>query len=118
MGSLYFSIINQIIADTLKIFNREKQTAEVQKFVAAQVAAMPDFLRFGIQMATILANYLFLPLHFRPFSKLSPERKLRYFELFGRVKLPLLANLYRFHSSLIILKSLELEAAASNVVEV
>lgn len=97
------------MADTLKMAGKEKYIQQVQEFVKSQVSVMPDFLRFGIMMMTIVANYLFLFFNLRTFANLSEKSKRSYFNLFGRVKFPILSNLYRFYSSLIILKTLELE---------
>ena len=76
-------------------------------FVLSQINEMPDYLKAGIKIATLGSRILILIFFFRPFHKINLMKRRKIIGTVQKKNLPVLSDLLKFYSSLILLRSHE-----------
>jgi len=100
VSSLAYSIIRARCGDTSPI--ADDRHNRVVRYVLAQHAAMPDYLRLPFAALTVAFGLASVALAGRPFHALPHERRWRVVATWRRLPLSFARDLIRFYESLVV----------------
>lgn len=100
VSSLAYSIIRARCGDTSPL--ADDRHNRVVRYVLAQHAAMPDYLRLPFAVLTVVFGAAALVLAGRPFHALPHERRWRVVTTWKRLPVSFARDLIRFYESLVV----------------
>lgn len=101
VSALTYSIIRARCGDAAPL--ADERHNRVVRFVLAQHAAMPDYLRLPFAALTVAFGFAAVAIAGRPFHALPHERRWRFVATWRRLPVSFARDLIRFYESLVVL---------------